>query len=421
MSEAPRRVRTWKVVGALVVVLAVLAGLIAGWVNSSAQQAFEKMEIRLAALRFEAEQRIRTRPVLRGEPVPGNAWDDYKATPGLWPKSSQYQPAMVQAFLDGKPFGDPEFVRSYVALSAPMIDRLRAGTRRAEVYPPFEWSKGWFPVAYHQTQALNPCDAARCAARLLREEGRHREAMELLLDVCQYGRDLRQNSTPDLDQCGKWIVEKGFRELGDLVQAGGLPSEQRRQLDRELTILDQGWPDPTPAVQNLVCLLGSGMIGEDQTESIHYGALEPRYLHSWRWIFSSRLRVTSTVAMTDAWCQSARQSENLPWPQHRQARAELLAEVVRWPEPIVDAVVKDTFKWPNHSRDALARLRLLRVAAHFLATGEMSALPDPFGKTLGSSITGGHLKVWSAGMDGSDDGGAGDWVAGKDLVLEVKR
>jgi len=66
---------------------------------------------------------------------------------------------------------------------------------------------------------------------------------------------------------------------------------------------------------------------------------------------------------------------------------------------------------------------LLRSVAAYRATGELPVLEDPYGDKLLSSISGTHLKLWSVGSDGIDDGGAGEWIysRGKDIVIEVER
>ena len=77
----------------------------------------------------------------------------------------------------------------------------------------------------------------------------------------------------------------------------------------------------------------------------------------------------------------------------------------------------------NIFRERLAQLRLLRIAAAFLASGDLPALEDPYGRTIQSSVTDTKLKLWSVGNDGVDDSGFGEWEArkGKDIVLEVER
>ena len=185
--------------------------------------------------------------------------------------------------------------------------------------------------------------------------------------------------------------------------------------------MDKSWPDRTPVLLNQAVQLGSGLAKEEQVGTFIYGALEPRYAHSWRWLFSSRLRAASTFAIAESWCQAATRAEGLPWPEHKKAHENISAEIARWPEPIVRVIVEDAFKWPKRSRDVRCRLRLLRLAAHFAVTGEVLPLDDPFGGKLGCSAKGARLKVWSVGPDGVDDDGSGDWNSGKDIVLEVSR
>ena len=50
-------------------------------------------------------------------------------------------------------------------------------------------------------------------------------------------------------------------------------------------------------------------------------------------------------------------------------------------------------------------LREVRMALRFIATEEMIALPDPFGTALRHRVEGGRLRIWSVGMNGTDDEG----------------
>jgi hypothetical protein len=79
----------------------------------------------------------------------------------------------------------------------------------------------------------------------------------------------------------------------------------------------------------------------------------------------------------------------------------------------------------GHPREIQARLRLLRVAVRYRATGEILDLADPLGARICHRLQRTRLTIWSAGRDGVDDGGVGDWKRTgdkvKDLVLEVDR
>lgn len=74
-------------------------------------------------------------------------------------------------------------------------------------------------------------------------------------------------------------------------------------------------------------------------------------------------------------------------------------------------------------RERRAQLRLLRVAVHYRATGEILELDDPFGTGILYAQTTNHLRVWSIGADGMDDGGAGCWKPRPtgDIVLDIDR
>src|SRR4051812_14971608 len=99
-TPPPRRRLKWKLAGILF-----LAGLL-GWggavlvVGRVAEARWAAMKSRWHELLEEARARSRSRPPLRGDPVPGNAWDDYSAaireTRTLYDLESQAAPAYLE-------------------------------------------------------------------------------------------------------------------------------------------------------------------------------------------------------------------------------------------------------------------------------------------------------------------------------------
>jgi hypothetical protein len=94
----------------------------------------------------------------------------------------------------------------------------------------------------------------------------------------------------------------------------------------------------------------------------------------------------------------------------------------------VAAVVRIQSVAARRTKDMDARIRTLLGESRGVdparpnLRGEVPALGDPFGTKLYQRGGGRRLKVWSAGPDGVDDGGSGDWtIQGKDTVLEVER
>jgi hypothetical protein len=75
-------------------------------------------------------------------------------------------------------------------------------------------------------------------------------------------------------------------------------------------------------------------------------------------------------------------------------------------------------------REVLAKLRLLRAAAVWAATGSVPKIADPLGADLRWTEEDGKLRLWSVGGDGKDDEGQGEWYPNRpnpknDIVLEL--
>ena len=102
---------------------------------------------------------------------------------------------------------------------------------------------------------------------------------------------------------------------------------------------------------------------------------------------------------------------------------EMDREIQGLANPVARFMIPRLLLGHRAGRERRVQLTLLRVAAHYRATGEILDLDDPFGAKLITSKTGDHLKVWSVGRDGVDDGGLGDWrhTSGRDIVLDVDR
>jgi hypothetical protein len=419
METKARRVPAWKILGGFLAALALAAGAVVFWVRSVADRGWADMESRVAELKAEVERRPPARPLLRGEAVAGNAWDDYMAAAATLPKG--IVPTPLPAFLNRDNNANVATVRDFVFAHDKALDLIRAGTRRAEVRPSFHWDQGYLPVDFDQGPAMTFRDLGACKSRFLREEHRVREAMELLLDLAQFGRDLCQNTYPETECLGLWTWDRVGDELADLVTARTLSPEERRDLDRELAILDGNWPNPEAGMLNQSLVLGSGLMQEVKMGSLLYGTPDERYLYSWRWAFSSRLRASSTFTRVDQWSREALHAQESTWSEEQRVCADLLEQVSSWLEPIVRWTAADPFKFPHRRRDVRSRLRLLRTAVHFSVTGEVLPLADPFGGQIHPVVREGRLKVWSVGQDGVDDGGDGGWRGGKDIVLEVER
>jgi hypothetical protein len=367
------------------------------------------MEARLAELEAERAAEHRPRPVLRGKAVPGNAWTSY----GDAIRSDTLQPsAKVPQYLEGSGGSTSltELLGWASAASGPLVT-LRAGTQRAEVRPTLDFNHRFTPRvddlvdpsgAWRDGTRNLPLAAAVLARGLL-DEGKGAQAAEMLLDLCQFGRDTFENGAWETERVGVWVLDLMARELRDAVKTRKLAPEVLLNIDRELAILEEGWPDGRPALRNHVLAFGRGCEQEAAEGSLWYQNGGQRSLHTWRFGYSSRLRAAATFLRADGWYRGL-EGESL-WA---------------WPDPVLSDALDNRFDYLKGA--PRTRLGLVRIAAHFRATGEVLSLRDPFGDRLKTALTADRLRVWSVGWNHADDGGNGDWSErGKDVVLEVER
>src|SRR6185436_20629434 len=110
------RTSVLKAGGLLLGGIVAIAATIVIWRWSLERQRWNRLEARVTEIRALADRRFRPRPVLRGTPVPGNAWDDY---------------LQATTLLQG--IDDVEDNRARLIQDAPAVDALQRGTHRADV------------------------------------------------------------------------------------------------------------------------------------------------------------------------------------------------------------------------------------------------------------------------------------------------
>src|SRR5262245_34764500 len=129
MNAGPRNRRVWKLLAIPVVGVAIAIPLIALKVRSVAAERWAAMETRLRALEADEPAPSISRRVIRGEPLPGNAWDDYLAavaeirTLKDWSHLSSYTPTRNSSHRD--------LLEKILDAHPDIIPRFRTGTRRA--------------------------------------------------------------------------------------------------------------------------------------------------------------------------------------------------------------------------------------------------------------------------------------------------
>jgi hypothetical protein len=374
----------------------------------------------IQALTAEAAAREDLRPVLRGTPVHGNAWDDYLLAAAELDKLKNDN-LRLRAFVTiGRDGRDWSALNKLNEARPTILDALRRGTHRERSRNP--------AIGVVASGSANPCLQlqamtllAQGRARQLCSEGRYREAMELWLDLAMVGRDIEQNPP------GPWMMDSGhfkeaFAGLKEMVQGPHLSLEDLVEMDRELEILDKSFPSLWASLRNHQLWVRSSVVADAVFLATGSGSRMPTLWDTWRYGFSQRLILLKGLDEIDSWVENFAGIDERPYPEVVQLGARFSEErssgnpVLRSYSPEPSSMVP---KW----RTPRAQLRLLRVAAHYRSTGEVLELPDPYGTSLHHAQEGVTLKLWSVGPDGVDDGGLGGWdsTKGRDIVIEVER
>jgi hypothetical protein len=253
------------------------------------------------------------------------------------------------------------------------------------------------------------------------EEGKTHEGAELLLDLCQFGFDLRRDTSEISEMCGDGAINGALGDLKDLLLARTLSQADLLQMERELEILDVNFPRHEPALLGELEIMGEVLL-EDRLIS-HLGPDSPAPLNllSWRYGFMPRLMEAAAFHETDGWVRRIKDMDLRPWAEERGAEKEILAEREKFSNSVT-LCFYFIHSYHRVRREKMALLRLLRTAVHYRLTGEIVILDDPFGSKLLHRESESKLKIWSVGIDGVDDGGTGGWEASnKDIVLQVER
>jgi hypothetical protein len=405
-----------------------VATLISGasllWIRSVANDHWQRMEARMSTLEAERAARSPTRPVLRGEPNPGNAWEDYRGAMALTPMlSSEYTIGYSDqpVYKHGRRLATLPELLTWVAPCKPALDRLRAGTRKAELRPTIAWDGRFRPLVVElgvSPPGWTTAWAGIVEARGLAEAGKSDLAAELLLDLYQFGRDTIDGTNVVGCRMGEGVLDLVSRELRNELQAHQVSPAGLRRIDLELEILDRHWPTCLATLQNELLAFGRGCTQEVLQGSSMYGG-ETRSLHGWQWGYSSRFRAASTFLRADAFSRSFLQATALKKSSPVGEAMIAVGPLGAWPDRVLCGVLGEAFR--NWDLIARSQLRLVRLAAHYQATGEVLDLEDPRADRIKISRKGDRLRAWSGGGTGTVQAGTDSWRSGTDLVIEVDR
>jgi hypothetical protein len=422
-SRVPKRLSSWKAIGLIAGVLALLLLTYGLYIHAIADRRWRDMQQSLQELRSMSDLRNGPRPVLRGTAVPGNAWEDY--SPALTIMKSA-PTSVLRESVDRTPKADRAKLEAALATHGKALDGLRKGAMRADGIYRLKWEEGFSADIPGLLQSQNLTNLAVCRSRLLIEEGKSREAAELLLDTCQFAHDLGYNQMLISEMISLALYGIALEELRDLVLHGNLSGADLAEIARELEILDRSFPKNGDSMLNEAMLAGYHFLKADGSPRELYsgvdGSLEWDYF-VWRSLLPQRLIGADAFFTELDYMKRFAEADEQSWGTSQAVVLKSQAEMVKLKNPVSRVLLPGLTSSSQAGRDRRTQLRLLRIAAQYRATGEILELEDPFGAKLLSSVYGGTLKVWSVGKDGVDDGGKGQWKPdrGPDIVLDVDK
>jgi hypothetical protein len=307
-------------------------------------------------------------------------------------------------------------VERVIARHPTLIDSVRRGARRARANLELEWKEGALTIpSRHGSATVAPL--AVCLARFLADAGRRRDAAELLIDTCRFAGDLDHAED----------MAPGFEALRDLLQPGLLSREELAQIARELEVLDREFPRRGHRVWLDLLSFGSLLLktGHSITGQLVGLQADPDDA-AWRYGWSGHLMKAEAFRTIAAAAKELSDADERPWQESKEVLKKLTAELSRHHNPIAQTAPEEILASDLLHRGHRAQLRLLRVAAHYGATGDVLELEDPFGTKLRVRAADGLLRVWSVGPEGADHNGTGafafdrEGADARDIVLEMR-
>jgi hypothetical protein len=399
MGDAPRRRSTWRItatIGATFVACFLVFWL---WSHVTANRKYAELRQKVALRVAEIESRDTRRPVLLGPAEPGFAWEDYRIA--LQDFEKVPAPERLLTLTGPNPSGDLGWGRRLLAEHGAILDRLHRGACRDHVGRSFSWERygqaGYSPpgLSRHWPRLQF---FSEWKARQLLEEGKPREAVAVLLDVCQWGRDIA--SEGDIEPAGLGRVNGALHVLREFVISDRLDAPSLEDLTTALARLDSAYPPPEHAVD------ASVLSWEAQ--------MRPDCEEGFGWL---RLIAISTVDRPWQWGELIARSQQRPWSEVQTLIADLEQEAREGKHPVFRRSGIGVLSDGRFNREIRSQLRLVRIAAQWKASGEILDLEDPFGSRLQHTIKGDLLKVWSVGIRGSNDGRSSN----ENYGIEVKR
>ena len=219
------------------------------------------------------------------------------------------------------------------------------------------------------------CDALIVRARYV---DRDQDRLQAWLSSVACGIDMAGGEVPVMAAIGCIIVGRTAQAAtGDWLQS--LSPESLATLQQALALADAALPVETPLVNGVVHYV----LLLDRNESIEPGEVGfASRLQTWGHGFSVWHAAADRVVRAFEAVQAFEQAtpEHEPWSLRRRRLSELVAQEGRCNGDLFGGgFLNHTLEFAELRRDAVTRLRLLRLAVAYLLADELPRLADPLG------------------------------------------
>jgi hypothetical protein len=380
---------------------------------------WEFVRTEVARLREEAESRKFSRTVFSGKTTPGNAWDDYNVAMNDVLASP---PMLAQFSMGYATEADAAIARKSVAAYGVTLDRFRSGVRREDGQYP--WPPGGTRLDHPNTIASRKlANLVAAQAKILSDGGHAREAMDLALDMTVFARDLAANGTVYNGLVGAAVYSQAVDSLQITMLSGKLTPEDLKDLAAMLESVERDMPDLGAAFANETLLDETVMLASS-TRGLSSGDwLSLMAAGGWRYGLSTQRVAEDYVRTAVKRLEREQKLGEMEFAAAIKEAEAIEAEAVASSNPMVRDSASNIARTLTVRREVAAKLRLLRAAALWGASGKAPKLADPLGTDLKVKEEDGKIRIWSVGRDGNDAGGNGAWnpdssKPGDDIVLE---
>jgi hypothetical protein len=414
------RNRTILVLLAISFITVILCGLL--FFRNQDDGKWSAMSARVAELKQEARSRILPRSVLRGQPLPGNAWDEYHlALTGALAIKDVQNGALFAEFINDAPTADRARVVEALASHPGVLAHLRLGAQKSDGQYPYRWEDGTQMQLPSLLAIRLVAMIATSQAKISLESGRPKEAVDYMLDVFVFARDTAANGPLLTRLIGDSVYEIASNELRKIILSGKLSPTQLADLEKKLEIIERDLPSLGPTLANETLTSSVATMELSSFEPSTWWMLARN--GGWRYGFSSQRMTLAAFEKRESYAQRTQNIDQMDFTTAKKETEAISAEADSSENPMLRAVALPSLpKTLMKQRETRARLQLLRAGAGFLATGKVPEVTDPFGTNLFHAQDGAKVKIWSVGSDGRNDNGSGGWTPGQpDMVLEITR